>query len=240
MSELPLKLQSLRMKYRQMSFLSASLTGMEALAGLGLLPRDLGAMLPVVWATAGGTSACECAALLTKTRLLVKMQRTAVLSTRELRSSPPPLRFQDESISVYLKEVFNILPAETLEKFFLIETEMVGPLAGGSEGAVPLEEMLADVKLGAGGAESAGAVRPVALVVMGANLCRARETQPRHTQTNNPLRSLQGGSPGEAGRGRSAATAGTVVSLSSPEDPDSSKPLGFSQKTDCGGFYTCF
>lgn len=95
-----------------------------------------------------------------------KKQRKPVFFTRELRTSSLPLRCDDESISVYLKEVFNILLTETLEKFFLIDIEMMGPLAGGSKYTVPLEKMLADVKLCAGGVESAGAVQPVTLVVM--------------------------------------------------------------------------
>lgn len=57
---------------------------------------------------------------------------------------------------------------------------------------------------------------------------------------HNILRSLQGHSPQEAGKDRSAATAGIVVSLSNLEDPDSLKPLGCFQKIDCGSFYTSF
>lgn len=157
-------------------------------------------------------------------------------STRELRGSPLPLPFDDEFISVYLKEVFNVLATEALEKF-LVDVKMMGPLAGGSKRTVPLEKMLADVKLRAEGAEFAGAVQPVTLVVMGANL--RGDTTASHSN-HDPLGSLQGLSPREAGEDRSAATAGTAVSLSNPEDPDSSKSLGFFQNSDCGSFYTSF
>lgn len=92
-------------------------------------------------------------------------QRNTVFS-RGCRTSPFRLRRDDEFISVYLKEVFNILPTETVEKCFLVDTEIMGPLAGGSKYTVLLEKMLADVKLRAGGVESAGAVQAVALVVM--------------------------------------------------------------------------
>lgn len=95
-----------------------------------------------------------------------KKERKAVFFTRELRPSLLPLCCNDESISVCLKEVFKILQTETLEMFFLIDIEIMGPLAGGSKCTVPLEKMLADVKLCAGGVESAGAVQPITPVVM--------------------------------------------------------------------------
>lgn len=74
-----------------------------------------------------------------------------------------------------------------MEKFFLIDSKMMGPLAGGSKYTVPLEKMLADVKLWAGGVESAGAVQPVTPVVMRANLCRVhRDTTASHRNHNIP------------------------------------------------------
>lgn len=224
------------MKKRQISCLLASLTGLEPVGSSGLLPAGRRVALPTVCCAAGGMSASEwrCIAFSCK-----KKQRKAVFSTRELRSLPLPLRLIDESISVYLKEVYNILLTEIMETFFLIDSEMMGPLAGGSKYAVPLEKMLADVKLLAGGGVFAGAVQPVPLVVMWANLCRARDTTLSHLH-NNTLMSMPGHLPQEVGRDRSAATAGIVVSLSNLEDPDSSKPPGYFQKIDCGSFYTIF
>lgn len=100
-----------------------------------------------------------------------------------------------------------------MEKFFLIDSEMMGPLAGGSKYTVPLEKMLADVKLWAGGVESAGAVQPVTPVVMRANLCRAHRDTTASLRNHNIPTSLQGHLPQEAGKDRSAATAGIVVFL---------------------------
>lgn len=121
--------------------------------------------------------------------------------------------------------------------FLLIGGQMMGPLAGVSKFTVSLEKMLADVELRARRVEFAGAVQPFTPVVMEANLCR--DATLSHLN-QNVLRSLQGHLPQEAGKDRSAATAGIVVSLLNLEGHDSLKWLGYFQKIDRGNFYTIF
>lgn len=76
----------------------------------------------------------------------------------------------DEFISVDHKKVCNILLTEPSENLRSLCFNVMGPLTRRAKLTVTLEVVLADVKLGAGGGELAGAVQTVALVVMWAYL----------------------------------------------------------------------
>lgn len=107
-----------------------------------------------------------------------------------------------------------------MEKFLLIGVQTMGPLAGVSIYTVSLEKMLAEVELRARHVKFAGTVQPFTPVVMEANLCRDATLS---NLNHNTLRSLQGHLPQEAGKDRSAATVGIVVSLLNLEGHDSLK-----------------
>lgn len=113
----------------------------------------------------------------------------------------------------------------------------MSPLASGPKRTIPCQKMLADVNLHTGGIVSAGAVQTVAPVVMQTNLQKCAEKQPCHALSTTSSECCRGNLLREAAKDRSAATAGTVVSPLNPEDLDSSKFVGYFQKTRCGSFY---
>lgn len=76
----------------------------------------------------------------------------------------------DEFISVDPLKVFNILLTEDMENPHSLCVNSMGSLTRRAKFTVTLEIVLADMKLDAGGAELAGAMQTVALVVMWAYL----------------------------------------------------------------------
>lgn len=115
----------------------------------------------------------------------------------------------------------------------------MAPLARGSKLAVIMEEAQTEVELGAGGGVPAGAVRPVAFVVVRADLegkqqtCSEAAQSTMHPPAPKVARDWRQG----AARGRSAATAGRAASPTGPEGRVSSRGSHCDVKPNYGHFY---